>query len=474
MINRSFIHREIDQDLKLYPQLVITTRFAPEPNGLLHIGHLKTIYANYNLAKQYNGICHLRFDDTNPVSAKKEYYEGICDDIKWLGLKFDHLFYASDYFTALYNDAIRLIQQGKAYICQHKVEEVLEMRGTLTQPGLPSMYRNRSIEENLFLFSEMKEGKIIATLRAKINPLSPNLNLRDPIIYRVKKVAHPRTNDQWSIYPTYDYAHSLSDYYERITHSLCTLEFQDHRPLYNWFLKLLYPNNLFKPKQMEYSRLNIEGFTTSKRILNNLKGDLELSNPLFPTIKGLANRGYTSESLFYFCKQLGLSKQDSIIPLKSFEQTLLQYFNKNVTEYCQLVLEPLLVILDNGKKIYIEKKDFSLEKIREKIFLPNSWINLINFGSIYCTNYDLADDGTISAIYCNFSLGNQGKYYIQFVHENDPNILVKDFTIPNIYHDYKGKIQSHYHKSNLFQAYRIGYIKEMGNQVYHLFLRLKK
>ncbi|MCB1196579.1 glutamine--tRNA ligase, partial [bacterium] len=284
----------------------VHTRFPPEPNGYLHIGHAKSICLNFGLALKYNGLCNLRFDDTNPAKEDVEYVESIINDVRWLGFDWENrLYFASDYFRQFYEYAIQLIKDGNAYVCSLSTDEIREYRGTLTEPGIPSPYRNRSVEENLDLFERMKAGEFeegTHLLRAKIDMASPNLNMRDPAIYRIKKAAHHRTGDTWCIYPMYDFAHGFEDSIERITHSICTLEFEDHRPLYDWFLDKL---GVFHPQQIEFGRLNLTYTVMSKRKLLRLVEEGYVSgwdDPRMPTIAGLRRRGYTPESIRKFCE----------------------------------------------------------------------------------------------------------------------------------------------------------------------------
>ena len=300
----------------------VHTRFPPEPNGYLHIGHAKSICLNFGLAQQYGGKTNLRFDDTNPTKEDDEYVESIKEDVRWLGFEWDDMFFASEYFDQIYEWAIQLIEQGDAYVCDLSAEETREYRGTPTEPGRNSPYRDRSVEENLDLFKRMKEGEFpdgSRTLRAKIDMASPNLNMRDPVMYRILHAHHHRTGDKWCIYPMYDFAHGQSDSLERITHSICTLEFEDHRPLYDWFVEKL---GIFHPQQIEFARLNITHTVMSKRKLLQLVQEKLVAgwdDPRMPTISGLRRRGYTPASLRNFCKEIGVSKTISTIGLNVLE-----------------------------------------------------------------------------------------------------------------------------------------------------------
>src|SRR5215211_4724869 len=292
----------------------VQTRFPPEPNGYLHIGHAKAICLDFGLAAEFGGKCNLRFDDTNPSKEETEYVNAIMDDVRWLGFQWDGLYYASDYFKQLHEWAIQLITAGKAYVCDLSADEIREYRGTLTEPGRESPYRNRAVEENLDLFERMKNGEFpdgSRTLRAKIDMASPNLNLRDPVLYRILHAEHPRTGNQWCIYPMYDYAHGQSDSIERITHSICTLEFEDHRPLYDWVLDQL---GIYHPQQIEFARLNLNYTVLSKRKLIQLVREGHVKgwdDPRMPSISGLRRRGYTPEAIRNFCDLLGVAKSNS-------------------------------------------------------------------------------------------------------------------------------------------------------------------
>jgi len=355
----NFIRNIIEEDLKTgrYEGRV-HTRFPPEPNGYLHIGHAKAICLNFGLALDYNGLCNLRFDDTNPVKEEEEYVESMKEDIKWLGFDWgDRLYYASDYFDQLYEYAVRLIKAGKAYVDDLSSDEIREYRGTLTRPGKDSPFRNRSIEENLALFIRMREGEFpdgSRVLRAKIDMASPNLNMRDPVMYRILHERHNRTGDKWCIYPMYDFAHGQSDSIEGITHSICSLEFEDHRPLYDWFIKEL---NIYHPRQIEFARLNLSHTIMSKRKLLELVEQSYVSgwdDPRMPTISGLRRRGFTPESIRNFCERIGLAKRDSIIDVALLEHCVREDLNKTAPRV-MAVLRPLKVIIDNYPEDQVEE-----------------------------------------------------------------------------------------------------------------------
>lgn len=336
----------------------VVTRFPPEPNGYLHIGHAKSICLNFGLAEEFGGVCHLRFDDTNPSKEEVEYVESIQEDVRWLGFDWgSNLFYASDYFGQLYEYALQLIKYGKAYVCDLNSDEIREYRGNLTEPGKESPYRNRSIEENLDLFQRMRKGEFDEgrhTLRAKIDMAAPNLNLRDPVLYRILKEDHHRTAAEWPIYPMYDFAHGQSDSIEHITHSICTLEFEGHRPLYDWFLDEL---NIYHSKQVEFARLNITHTVMSKRRLIELVNEGHVNgwdDPRMPTISGLRRRGYTPEAVRDFCGRIGVARRDNTVDIALLEHTLRDDLNKRAPRVMG-VLDPLKVVIENYPEGRIEE-----------------------------------------------------------------------------------------------------------------------
>ena len=349
--SRDFIREIIEADHRSnkYGGKVVT-RFPPEPNGYLHIGHAKSIHLNFGIAREYNGVCHLRFDDTNPLKEEEEFFEAIKEDVRWLGFDWGgHLYYASDYFDQLYQWALELIKAGKAYVCDLSAEELSEQRGAPNQPGKESQYRSRSVEENLKLFEQMRRGEFpegSKTLRAKIDMSSSNLNLRDPVMYRIIKAVHPRTKDKWCIYPTYDWAHGQSDSIEKITHSICTLEFENHRPLYDWFLDQL---GVHHPRQIEFARLNLTYTALSKRKLKELVDGGYVQgwdDPRMPTISGLRRRGYTPEAIRNFCARIGVAKADSRVDIALLEHCLREDLNKRALRR-MVVLRPVKVVIDN-------------------------------------------------------------------------------------------------------------------------------
>ncbi|HLA68175.1 MAG TPA: glutamine--tRNA ligase/YqeY domain fusion protein [Bacteroidota bacterium] len=358
---KNFIREIVDTDLRTNKhEGRVHTRFPPEPNGYLHIGHAKSICLNFGLARDYNGLCNLRFDDTNPTKEEMEYVESIQQDVKWLGFDWeDRLFYASDYFSTLHDYAVKLIKKGKAYVCDLSADQTREYRGTLTEPGKNSPYRGRTIEENLDLFERMKKGEFpdgSRTLRAKIDMASPNLNMRDPIMYRILRATHHRTGDTWCIYPTYDWAHGQSDSLEKITHSICTLEFADHRPLYDWFIREL---EIYPPQQIEFARLNLTYTVMSKRRLLQLveEGHVQgWDDPRMPTICGLRRRGYTPESLRTFADRIGVARSESTVDVAMLEDCLRDGLNKSAPRV-MAVLRPLKVVLENYPEGKVEELD---------------------------------------------------------------------------------------------------------------------
>src|SRR5215469_4812131 len=349
----NFVREIVREDLRTKKfQGRVWTRFPPEPNGYLHIGHAKAIWLDFGLADEFGGGTNLRFDDTNPEKEETEYVESIQEDVRWLGFNWENLFYASDYFQQLYDWAIKLITLGKAYVCDLSAEEVRKYRGTLTEPGKESPYRNRSVEENLDLFERMKAGEFpdgARTLRAKIDMASPNLNMRDPVMYRIVHAEHHRTGDKWCIYPTYDYAHGQSDSIEKITHSICTLEFEDHRPLYNWYVKEL---GIFPSQQIEFDRLNLTYTLLSKRKLLQLVQEKRVSgwdDPRMPTISGIRRRGYTPEAVRAFCANIGVTKTNGTIDLAMLEHFVREDLNRRAPRV-MAVLKPLKVVIDNYRE----------------------------------------------------------------------------------------------------------------------------
>ena len=431
-VSKNFIENIIDKDLAEGVYDTVHTRFPPEPNGYLHIGHAKSILLNYGLAKEYNGKFNMRFDDTNTTKEKSEFVESIKADIKWLGADWeDRLFFASDYFPQMYEAAIKLIKKGKAYVCDLTADQIREYRGTLTEPGKESPYRSRSVEENLQLFEEMKDGKYQdgeKVLRAKIDMASPNMNMRDPVIYRVAHMTHHRTGDTWCIYPLYDFAHPLSDALENITHSICTLEFEERRPLYNWCLQAY--DGKEKPRQIEFARLNVTTMITSKRKLRKMV-EAKLVNgwddPRMPTISGIRRRGYTPESLKKFCDLIGVAKADSVVDISLLEYCIREDLKAKVPRI-MTVIDPVKVVLTNydenkieyvdiennpedpsmgsrkvpfGRNLYIEAEDFMETPIKKFFRMsPGKEVRLKGAYIVKCTDVVKNDDGSIKEIHC--------------------------------------------------------------------------
>lgn len=432
----NFIQNIINEDLKNKKnEGRVHTRFPPEPNGYLHIGHAKSICLNFGLAAEYGGLCNLRFDDTNPSKEDVEYVESIQEDVKWLGFDWDdRLFYASDYFDKLYRSAVMLIKAGKAYVCDLTADEIRDFRGTLTRPGKDSPYRNRSVEENLDLFERMRVGEFAdgsRVLRAKIDMTSPNLNMRDPVLYRIMRATHHRSGDKWCIYPMYDYAHPLSDAIEGITHSICTCEFEDHRPLYDWVLDTLNINP--RPQQIEFARLNLSYTVMSKRKLRQLVEQGYVGgwdDPRMPTISGLRRRGYTPEAIRDFCERIGVAKAISTVDIAMLEHCIREDMNFRAPRV-MAVLRPLRVIIDNypedrvewldaeynsenpslgsrkvpfSRVLYIEQEDF-LENPPKKFFRlsPGSEVRLKHAYIIKCEQV-VKDEktGQIVEIHCTY------------------------------------------------------------------------
>ena len=410
----------------------VQTRFPPEPNGYLHLGHAKSTYLNFGLAAEFGGKTNLRFDDTNPEKEEQEYVDSIIRDLHWLGYEWDGLYYASDYFDQLYEWAVQLIKLGKAYVCDLSAEEVREYRGSLTEPGKESPYRNRSVEENLDLFERMRAGEFpdgSRTLRAKIDMASPNLNMRDPLMYRILRATHHRTGDKWCIYPMYDYAHGQSDSIERITHSICTLEFEDHRPLYNWFIEQL---GIFPSQQIEFDRLNVTYTLLSKRKLLQLVQEGHVSgwdDPRMPTISGIRRRGYTPESLRNFCAAIGASKTNGIIELAMLEHYVREDLNRRAPRV-MAVLRPLKVVIDNypagqsetlqlvnnpedpsagtrnvpfSRELYIEQDDFREDPPKKFFRLsPGREVRLRGGYFINCAHVVKDASGAIAEVHCTY------------------------------------------------------------------------
>jgi glutaminyl-tRNA synthetase len=428
----NFIEDIISEDLKSGKHKSIITRFPPEPNGYLHIGHAKSICLNFGLALKFGGKTNLRFDDTNPVTEETEYVESIKEDVKWLGFQWANEFYASDYFEQLYEFAVKLIKKGLAYVDDSTSEQIAEMKGTPTTPGKESPYRNRSVEENLQLFADMRAGKFKdgeRVLRARIDMASPNMHMRDPVMYRIKHAHHHRTGDKWCIYPMYDFAHGQCDSIENITHSICTLEFIPHRPLYDWFIEKL---EIFPSKQYEFARLNLTYTVMSKRKLLQLVNEKHVTgwdDPRMPTISGLRRRGYTPESIRDFCDRIGVAKRDNLIDVSLLEFCVREHLNK-IALRRMVVFDPIKVVITNfpadrvenvttennpedpsagtreipfTRELYIEREDF-MENPPKKYFrlAPGQMVRLKSAYIIKCDEVIKDADGNITELHCSY------------------------------------------------------------------------
>ncbi len=434
VISKNFIERIIDKDLEEGTYTKVATRFPPEPNGYLHIGHAKSILLNYGLAKKYNGTFNLRFDDTNPTKEKTEFVDSIVKDVEWLGAHYDgEIKFASDYFEDMYEAAVKLIKKGKAYVCDLTAEQIKEYRGTLTEPGKNSPYRDRSIEENLDLFERMKNGEFedgSKVLRAKIDMASPNINMRDPIIYRIARMTHHNTGDQWCIYPMYDFAHPIEDAIEHITHSICTLEFEDHRPLYDWVVQELeYPE---PPKQIEFAKLYLTNVITGKRYIKRLvdQGIVDgWDDPRLVTIAALRRRGFTPESLKNFMDLVGVAKSNSSVDYAMLEYCIRDDLKPKAPRV-MAVLDPIKLVIDNYpedqveyldaqvnmenpelgvkqipfcKELWIDRDDF-MEEPPKKYFrlFPGNEVRLMNAYFVKCVSYEKDENGKVIVVHCTY------------------------------------------------------------------------
>ena len=435
----NFIHDFIDEDLENGVNTRVQTRFPPEPNGYLHIGHAKAICINFSTAKKYNGICNLRLDDTNPSKEDVEYVDSIKEDIKWLGFEWKNCYYASSYFDFIYECAIKLIKKGKAYVDDLSPDEIREYRGTLTEPGKNSPYRERSVEENLELFKRMTDGEFpngAKVLRAKIDMASPNLNMRDPIIYRISHTHHHQTGDRWCVYPMYDFAHPLSDAKEKVTYSLCSLEFENHRPLYNWFIDEIGFEE--PPRQIEFARLNLNYCVTSKRKCLDLVESGTVSgwdDPRMVTLCGMRRRGYPPEAVRDFIDRIGVSKADSVVDYGLLEACVRDNLNATAPR-AMAVLRPLKVVIDNypegqtetldvevhpdhpemgtrkvtfGREIFVEREDFMIEPVKKYFRLfPGNEVRLKSAYFVKCTGYDLDENGEVACLHCTYDPASKG------------------------------------------------------------------
>ncbi len=440
-VSRNFIENIIDKDLEEGTYDHVCTRFPPEPNGYLHVGHAKSILLNYGLAQQYHGTFNMRFDDTNPTKEKTEFVESILEDIRWLGADWeDRLYFASDYFPKMYEAALKLIREGKAYVCDLTAEQIREYRGTLKEPGKESPYRNRSIEENLRLFEEMKEGKYAdgeKVLRAKIDMASPNMNMRDPVLYRVAHMSHHRTGDEWCIYPMYDFAHPLEDAFEGVTHSICTQEFEDHRPLYNWVVNEV---GLFDhpPKQIEFAKLYLTNVVTGKRYIKKLVEDGIVDgwdDPRLVSIAALRRRGFTPESIRTFVDLVGVSKANSSVDYAMLEYCIREDL-KRKAKRLMAVIDPVRLVIENypedqmetleipnnldndelgsrkvdfGRELYIEREDFMIvPPPKYKRLFPGAEVRLMNAYFVTATRYETDEEGNVTTVYCTYDPSTKG------------------------------------------------------------------
>ena len=439
-VSKNFIEQIIDKDLAEGHCKEVHTRFPPEPNGYLHIGHAKSILLNYGLSQEYNGKFNLRFDDTNPTKEKIEFVESIQADVKWLGADWeDRLFFASNYFDQMYEAAIKLIKKGKAFVCDLTAEQIREYRGTLTEPGKNSPYRDRSVEENLDLFERMKNGEFedgTKVLRAKIDMASPNINMRDPVIYRVAHMTHHNTGDKWCIYPMYDFAHPIEDAIEGVTHSICTLEFEDHRPLYDWVVREL--EYQYPPKQIEFAKLYLTNVVTGKRYIKRLveEGIVDgWDDPRLVSIAALRRRGFTPESIKMFVELCGVSKANSSVDYAMLEYCIREDL-KLKRSRVMAILDPVKLIIDNypegqieeleapnnmenetlgtrkvpfGKELYIEREDFMVEPPKKyKRLYPGNEVRLMNAYFVTCVGYDTDEDGNVTAVHCTYDPASKG------------------------------------------------------------------
>ena len=486
VVSKNFIEMEIDKDLETGRYKTVKTRFPPEPNGYLHIGHAKSIILNYGLAKKYGGSFNLRFDDTNPTKEKIEFVDSIKEDVDWLGAEYeDRLFYASDYFEEMYEKAVLLIKKGKAYVCDLTAQEIKEYRGDYNTPGKESPYRNRSIEENLKLFEEMKEGKYSdgeKVLRAKIDMSAGNINMRDPVIYRVAHIPHHNTKDKYCIYPMYDFAHPLEDAIEGISHSLCTLEFEDHRPLYEWFVNECEYEN--PPRQIEFAKLYLTNVITGKRYIKKLVEDKIVDgwdDPRLVSIAALRRRGYTKEAIWKFVELCGISKANSSVDSAMLEYCIREDLKLKKSRI-MAVLDPIKLVIDNypegeveeleipnnmenpelgsrtmkfGKELYIERDDFMIDPPKKYFRLyPGNEVRLMGAYFVKCTSYELDETGKVSVVHVEYDKetksgsgfeGRKVKGTIHWVHA-DTAIKAECRLYENIVDEEKGKLDD---KGNL-------------------------
>lgn len=511
--SKNFIENIIEKDIEegAYGR-EIKTRFPPEPNGYLHIGHAKSICLNFTTADKYNGKCNLRFDDTNPVKEDTEYVESIMEDVKWLGFDWDELRFASDYFDTMYECAVKLIKNGKAFVCDLTGEEMKEYRGTLTEPGKESPYRDRSVEENLKLFEEMRDGKYAdgeKVLRAKIDMASPNMNMRDPVIYRIAHADHHRTGDKWCIYPMYDFAHPLEDAVEGITHSICTMEFEDHRPLYDWVLRETGWEQ--PPKQIEFARLNVTNTLMSKRYLKKLvdEGVVESwDDPRMPTVSGLRRRGYTPEAVRKFCEDIGIAKANSLVNIAQLESCVRDDLKTRV-ESRNVILDPLKVVITNypedmteeceiennkevpemgtrmvpfSRELYVEREDFMEVPVKKYFRLfPGNEVRFKGAYFITCNEVVKDNDGNIIELRCTYDPATSGggmnadrkvKGTIHWVDaKTAEKITVRNFDYLKIMDEEAGEEVMNPHTMDVIEAYAEPAIKDSTPGTRYQFFR---
>ena len=430
---KNFIEEFIQQDIQKKGLSHIQTRFPPEPNGYLHIGHAKALFIDFSMAEKFGGSCNLRFDDTNPTKEDEEFVDAIQEDIRWMGFHWDHVFFGSDYFDTCYELAVKLIKKGVAYVCDLSKDEMREYRGTLTEPGRNSPWRDRSVEENLDLFERMKNGEFpdgSRTLRAKIDMASPNMNMRDPAMYRIIHMRHHHTGDKWCIYPMYDFAHPIQDAIEGVTHSLCSLEYEDHRPLYDWVVEQCEFEH--KPRQIEFARLNLTNTMMSKRYLRRLVEERHVAgwdDPRMPTLCGLRRRGYTAESIRDFLTRVGVAKADSVVETAMLEHCVREDLNAHAHRM-MAVLDPIRLVVENwpegkteavamenlpsdpaagsrtltfGRELYIQREDFSYDPPKKYFRLkPDGEVRLKGAYIVKCTRYETDEAGNVTTVYCTY------------------------------------------------------------------------
>lgn len=511
--SKNFIENIIEKDIAdgVYDR-PIKTRFPPEPNGYLHIGHAKSICLNFTTAAKYNGTCNLRFDDTNPVKEDTEYVDSIMEDVKWLGFEWDELRFASDYFDTMYECAVKLIKKGKAFVCDLTGDEMKEYRGTLTEPGKESPYRDRSVEENLKLFEEMREGKYAdgeKVLRAKIDMASPNMNMRDPVIYRIAHAAHHRTGDKWCIYPMYDFAHPLEDAVEGVTHSICTMEFEDHRPLYDWVLRETEWEQ--PPRQIEFARLNVTNTLMSKRYLKKLvdEGVVESwDDPRMPTVSGLRRRGYTPEAMRSFCESIGIAKANSLVNIAQLESCVRDDLKAKV-ESRNVILDPIKVVITNypedkteeceiennkevpemgsrmvpfSRELYVERDDFMEVPVKKYFRLfPGNEVRFKGAYFITCNEVIKDDEGNIIELRCTYDPETAGggvnatrkvKGTIHWVDaKTAEKITVRNFDYLKIIDEETGEEVMNPHTMDVIEAYAEPAIKDSKPGTRYQFFR---